>query len=307
MAQWPSDKTHRQAWATLLGLAIVWGSSYILIKKSLLGFDAWQVGCLRMTLAAVAFLPIAIRHCRGLTWERWGLLTLVGLFGTGFPSFLFPLAQRELSSSLAAALSSLTPLMTMLMASLVFGFVLRGRRVLGILVGLMGALVLVAARYGFGVSPSDPATDWPIMAIGLAVAATLSYAISSNTVKRFLTSVSPLQVSAGAMMPLGIIGTAGLVWGGGLPIEALPGDLFTAQDLLVAYLAVSFLGLVGTALASWLFFRLIQLTDPVFASTVSYLVPGIALIWGLLDGEIITLPIIAGLSLILLGVYLAKN
>ncbi len=291
-----------------MALALVWGSSYILIKKSLVGFEAWQVGCLRITLAAFAFLPLAIRYCRGLSAKRWATLATVGLFGTGLPSFLFPLAQRELSSSLAAGLSSLTPLMTLLVATLVFGNRLGWWRVVGVFVGLAGALVLVAGRFGVpGVGEA-----WPILAILLATGATLCYAISSNLVKRYLSDVNALQVSAGAMVPLGVVGILGLVVGGGLPLpgktlvgpEGLP---LTATDLYFAYGSVSFLALVGTALASWLFFRLIQLTDPVFASTVSYLVPIVAFGWGIADGEAITFVIAAGLALVLLGVSLSKR
>ncbi len=300
--------TRTQAWATLAALALVWGSSYILIKKSLVGFEAWQVGCLRITLAGVAFVPLAWRYCRGLSAKRWMTLATVGLFGTGLPSFLFPLAQRELSSSLAAGLSSLTPLMTLLVATLAFGMRLGVGRIVGVVVGLVGALVLVAGR--FGVPGGAGAVDgeaWPLPAIAFATAATLCYAISSNIVKRFLSNVNALQVSAGAMVPLGLVGAMGLALGGGLPTGVAPAADLSLADLYVAYAAVAFLALLGTGLASWLFFRLIQLTDPVFASTVSYLVPIVAFAWGLADGEAVTLIVAAGLGLILLGVSLSKR
>ncbi len=294
-----------QAWGTLAALALVWGSSYILIKKSLVGLEAWQVGCLRIALAAVAFVPLALRYCRGLSAKRWATLATVGLFGTGLPSFLFPLAQRELSSSLAAGLSSLTPIMTLVIATLVFGSRLGVWRVTGVLVGLVGALVLVSGR--FGLPGGDLGADWPVIAVSLATAATLCYAISSNLVKRYLSDANALQVSAGAMVPLGVLGAAGLAFGGGLPLGAPEDASFTQEQLYVAYASVAFLALLGTALASWLFFRLIQLTDPVFASTVSYLVPIVAFGWGLADGEVVTVTIAAGLALILFGVSLSKR
>ena len=298
----PSVRT--QAWLTLAALALVWGSSYILITRSLVALGAWQVGCLRVVLAAAAFLPVAWRHCRRLPAKRWGTLATVGLFGTGLPAFLFPLAQRTLDSSLAAALSSLTPLMTALVAVVFFGMALKSSRVLGVVVGLAGALVIVAGRYGW---PGGAGEGWPATSIALAIGGTLCYATSSNLVKRYLDGVEVLQVSAGAMLPLGAAGLAGLLLGGGLPISASAAGVADGGALVFAYAAVAFLALVGTALASWLFFRLVQLTDPVFASSVSYLVPVVALGWGLLAGELVNLLIVAGLALVLVGVYLSKR
>ena len=298
----PSVRT--QAWLTLAALALTWGSSYILITRSLVALEAWQVGCLRGVLAAAAFLPIAWRHCRGLSAKRWGTLSAVGIFGTGLPAFLFPLAQRTLDSSLAAALSSLTPLMTAVVAVAGFGMALRRGRALGIAVGLAGALVIVAGRYGL---PTATGAGWPVASIALAVSGTLCYATSSNLVKRFLDGVDVLQVSAGAMLPLGLAGVAGLLFGGGLPLSAAAAGVNSAGELVFAYGAVTFLALVGTALASWLFFRLVQLTDPVFASSVSYLVPIVALGWGLVAGEPINATILVGLSLVLAGVYMSKR
>ena len=298
----PSIRT--QAWLTLGALALVWGSSYFLIDRSLDALEAWQVGCLRIAITGLAFVPLALRYCRGLSAKQWMLLTAVGLFGTGLPSFLFPLAQRTLDSSLAAALSSLTPLMTALVAIVFFGMALRRERILGVVIGLAGALVLVAGRYGL---PGGDGESWPLTSIALAIGGTLCYATSSNLVKRYLSGVDALQVSAGAMLPLGVAGAAGLFMGGGLPIRAAQAGVATQQELYVAYAAVLFLALIGTAVASWLFFRLVQLTDPVFASSVSYLVPIVALGWGLAADEEVNLVIASGLALVLGGVYLSKR
>ena len=288
-----------QAWGTLAALAVVWGSSYILIKKSLLAFEPWQVGHLRLAIAGLAFVPPLALRWREVPRGRWGWLLLVGLCGTGLPSFLFPLAQQEISSSLAAALSSLTPLLTLGIAVLAFGGALRSRQVQGILIGLLGAVLLVGARYGWA---SLGAGGWPLAYIGAAVLATLCYATSSNVVKARFPGENPLLITAGAMAPLGVYGVVGLLLGGGLPTAQPEG-----VALWYAYAAVAFLGLIGTALASWLFFRLVQLTEPVFASTVSYLVPIVAFGWGLADGEAITMPIVAMLGLILFGVYRARK
>lgn len=282
-----------------MALALVWGSSYILIKKSLLAFDPLEVGYLRLSFVGLAFIPLAIKKCRGLSAKQWLTLFAIGLFGTGLPSFLFPFAQQELSSSLAAALSSLTPLMTLLVSVILFRLPLQKWQLIGILVGLCGALLLVVSRYGwFGAE----GVSWPVFSILLAISATLCYALSSNIVKRSFAHTDPLMITAGAMAPVGLIAALALFASGGVSI-----DFAGEPSLLTAYVSVVFLGLIGTALASWLFFRLVQMTDPVFASTVSYLVPIIALGWGLLDGEVITVLIVIGLGLILLGVSLTKR
>ncbi len=300
MPSLPSSRT--QAYLTLFALALVWGSSYILIKKSLLGFEAWQVGCLRITLAGLVFAPLAWRYCRGLSIQRWALLLAVGICGTGLPSFLFPLAQRALSSSLAAALSSLTPLTTTLIATFIFGLGLSTTRMIGMVIGLLGALLLVVARFG---SPFFADVELPLGSIFLALAATLSYAISSNLVNQYLPKASILQVSSGAMAPLALFGIGGLLIGGGLPWPESTDEL--SSPIWTAYGSVALLGIFGTALANLLFYRLILITDAVFASTVSYLVPIIALFWGLLDGEVIGIGVMAALALILFGVYLCKR
>jgi len=280
-------------------LAIVWGSSYILIKKSLLAFDPLQVGMLRLSFVGLAFVPLAIKKCRGLSAKQWLTLFAIGLFGTGLPSFLFPFAQQELSSSLAAALSSLTPLMTLLVSVVLFRIPLQKWQLIGILLGLLGALLLVVSRYGwFGAE----GVAWPVFSILLAVSATFCYGLSSNIVKRFFSDTDPLMMTAGAMAPIGIFAALAMLAKGNVPLD-FGGD----PNLMTAYVSVVFLGLIGTALASWLFFRLVQLTDPVFASTVSYVVPIVALGWGLLDGEVITMLIVVGLGLILLGVSLTKR
>jgi len=295
----PAAQHRVQAWITLAALALVWGSSYILIKKSLVDFSPSQIGHFRLAIAGLAFAPIALRRVWGAGAKTWLGLFIVGLCGTGLPSFLFPFAQTQISSSLAAALSSLVPLLTLLVGVSMFGTGLRSRQVQGILIGLVAAVMLVGTRYGWA-SLSDG--GWPLLYIGAAVLATLCYALSSNYVKAKFPDTDPLYVTAGAMAPLGVYGAIGVVALGGLPTN------FAASDtLLFSYGAVVFLGLIGTALASWLFFRLVQLTEPVFASTVSYLVPIVAFMWGVLDGEAITLDTIALLALILFGVYRARK
>lgn len=288
-----------QAWATLAALALVWGSSYILIKKSLVDFAPLQVGFLRISIAGLAFFPFAVKLCRNLPAKTWTTLFAIGLLGTGIPSFLFPIAQQQVPSSLAAALSSLTPLLTVVVGVIMFRTRLNFWQLLGILVGLLGAVLLVGARYGF---TSFTSGGWPILYISAAVLATLCYALSSNIVKANFPETSPILVTAGAMAPLSFFGILGLFF-----VSGLPTGFSESETLLVSYGSVVFLGLVGTALASWLFFRLIRLTEPVFASTVSYLVPIVAFGWGILDGEFVTVATVSTLLLILFGVYLSRR
>ena len=295
----PSASPRAQAWALLLLLALVWGSSYILITRSLVDLSPAQVGHLRLAVAGLSFLPAAVTRLRLLRTRDWPWLFVIGLCGTGLPSFLFPFAQMAISSSLAAAISALVPLMTLLVAVAAFGLRLSARQGAGILVGLVGALLVVGGRYGWG---SLMAGGWPLLYIGAAFLATCCYALSSNVVKAKFPATDALAVSAGAFLPLGVYGLVGTLAAGDLPLRF--GD---SPTLLGSYAAVLFLGLIGTALASYLFFRLVQLTEPVFASTVSYLVPVVAFAWGVYAGEVVTATMAAALVLILGGVYLTRR
>ncbi len=277
----------------LLLLSLVWGSSYILIKKSLVAFAPEQLACLRISISSLAFLPIFLWHFRRVDWSKTRYLLVVGLAGSFIPAFLFSIAQTELSSSLAGLLSSLTPLFTLLQAILIFGMPFAWNKVVGVTLGLVGATFLVYLGQTEG--------SGNIRYAVLVIMATFLYAYSSNTVKAHLQDMNPLTLSSTAFV---LVGPAGLLMLFQTDFVEVV-QTHPAGWLSLGY--VTLLALAGTVMASFLFFWLVQLTNPVFASSVSYLIPIVALGWGALDGEVITAFHLIGMVLILIGVYLSRR
>lgn len=280
---------------TLVMLSLVWGTSYILIKKSLLVFNPYQVASLRLGISALAFLPFILPHLKKVSRKQIPLLALVGLCGTGLPSFLYPAAQTHVSSSVAGVLSSLIPLFTFLLAWLAFGLKVIRLQVVGILLGLAGAVLLALAG-------GDGSGGLNLFYAGLILLATICYAISSNVVKAYLQEVSALTITVVGFF---LVGLPALIWSlTGAGVWQIMRENPAAWEGL-GY--VSLLAIFSTVLASIIFFRLVQQTSPVFGSTVSYLVPVVAIAWGFADKEAIGWPQLLAFLLILVGVFLSRG
>lgn len=272
----------------------MWGSSYILIKKALLVFSPLQVGAMRLSISSLAFLPYFLLQWRKVDWKRGHWLLLVGLTGTALPSILFPLAQTQISSSVTGILNSMTPLFTLLIGIIAFRAPFILAKALGVLLGLAGAVLLIfggtgtefGGQVGYGL---------------LIVLATVCYATSTNTVAYKLQGMSSLLISGISFTMVGIPAMA-LTWWLGVP-EVLA----THPDAMPGLIRVTILALGSTVLASVLFFRLIQIMGPISSSMVSYIVPIVALLWGVWDGELISLIHFLGMGLIFGGVYLSRR
>ncbi len=282
------------SWLALLLLGLVWGSSYIIIKKGLEVYNPVQLACLRISISALAFLPIAIKRLNKVDWSKLRYLLVVGFAGSFIPAFLFAFAQTKISSSMTGVLSSLTPLFTLTTGILLFRAPMIWAKVLGVLVGLAGALLLLLFDNTSGASGT--------LVYGLLVVlASLLYSLSANTVSYYLREVPALTISA---VSFGIIGIPATIF---LGTSGFFTVLQTAPGAWTALGYICILALFGTVLASILFFRLVQITSAVFASMVSYLIPLVAVLWGLLDGEVISMYHFMGMALILTGVYLSRQ
>ncbi len=281
----------------LLGLALIWGTSYVLIKWGLVVFSPVQVGVLRLSVSAIALAPLALSHLRRIRVGQLPLLVLVGLTGTALPTFLFPIAQTHLSSSLAGMLSGLTPLCTFLVAWLVFHTRPALQQGLGIALGLLGAAMLAY------VAPSEQGESSQLAYAGLILIACLCYGLSSNLVANNFRGLSSLTITVVSFF---LVGAPALLWtftfSGIVPTALAAGS---AGAWAVGYVSVLAVG--STVVATMIFYRLIQRTGAVFASTVSYLIPVVALGWGLLDGEAIGWLQLPAIGLVLLGVFLSKR
>lgn len=284
-----------QAWGILVFLSLIWGSSYVLIKWGLLYFPPVQVASIRLSVSALAFSPILLREFRKIDRQQLPLLLFVGLMGTGLPAFLFPAAQQEVNSSLAGILNSLTPLFTLLLGLLFFNSRFTWSKTWGIVIGLGGAICLFAFGEQAGLGENR--------AYGLfIVLACLCYATSSNLVGFSLKGLKALTISAVSFSLVGIPVLIYLLLGTDF-IQTLQ----TTPEAWTGVGYITVLALFSTVLAGIIFFQLIQWTSPVFGSTVSYLVPMVAMVWGALDGEVISIVHFVGMGLILAGVYLSKG
>lgn len=264
------------------------------MKKGLEVYSSVQVGSLRLALSFIILLPVAFHKRSSIRRRDIPWLAVVGWSGSGFPAFLFALAQTHISSGVAGILNSLTPLFTLVLGMTFFGLPFRWSWVAGIGMGLTGVLLIIGQINGWAFGP----VGWYALA---ALSGTVFYALSGNTVKARLAHLDAMT-----------IGSIGFVWVGIPALLILAGTDFThrimvAPGSLQAFGAICLLALLGTVFASVLYYHVVQKTNQVFASMVSYLIPLIALAWGFADGESIHTVFLAGLVLILAGVYLTRN
>ncbi|PRZ24967.1 EamA-like transporter family protein [Flavobacterium granuli] len=182
-------------WVYLAVLALVWGSSFVLIKKGLIGLTALQVGSLRIVFAALFLLLIGFKSLFKIPKQKWKYIALTSLFGTFVPAFLFAMAQTEIDSSVSSILNSLTPLNTLILGALVFGVGFQRRQVFGVFIGLLGSLLLV-----FNGAMNHPDQNY-YYAI-LVIIASICYAVNVNLIKRFLSDLSPVSITTGNFLVL---------------------------------------------------------------------------------------------------------
>jgi drug/metabolite transporter (DMT)-like permease len=279
-------------WAVLVFLSIIWGTSFILIKKSLIAFSDFQVASLRIAISAIAFLPVILWQFKKINWKNWKKFLIVGLTGSGIPPFLFSAAQTKISSSLAGALNGLTTIFTLIFAILFFNQKWDKSKALGVVLGLLGAGFIILFNNKL---------EGNFFYASLIVVATILYGFNGNMIKWFFDDENPLHISA---VSLGLLGPGAL-------IILFSSDFVTVMrthpDALYSLGAVTILSLLSTVMASVIFFRLIQKTNAVFASTVTYLIPFIAVIWGVFDGESFHYLYMVSLIVILGGVYLTRK
>lgn len=282
-------------WLYLFILSLIWGSSFILIKKSLLGLTPFQLGALRTIITGTFLFIAGFKSIKAIKKNEWKWIALSGFLGSFFPAFLFAIAETEIDSTVVSILNSLTPLNTILMGFAVFKIASTKRQVLGVIVGFIGTSILILK--GAELNPKQN-----YLFAGFVIASTLMYAANVNIIKRYLQNVKPLAIATGNYVII-ILPAVAILMVSGFFNEAT----FNHQDFKMAMVYVTILSFFGTALAKVLFNKLIQISSPVFASSVTYVMPIIALGWGVLDGE--TFSVLQGMAalLILVGVYLSQK
>ena len=270
-------------------LTAIWGTSYILIKKSLLGFTAIELACLRISISGLVALPFAVRALQTIPKQKYLTILLVGIFGSGAPAFLFSLSMTKSGSAMNGILNSLSPLWTLIVGFYLFKVAISSQKIWGVIIGFIGALVLVLGKPGASFQVD-------VLYSLLPVVATFCYGMSSNITKQKLQNQNAIYTTALAMA---MIGLPALI---GLPFTDVPAKIIGGQVWL-PLMCVATLSVFGTLIAWMFFYRLVQRTDALFAASVTYLIPIVAIGWGLLDGEVLSLIQLGGMVLILVGVY----
>jgi len=282
------------SWAILLGLVLVWGSSFILIKKSLLYFTSDEVGVLRIVITFLFLLPLAILKIKKVEKRTMWTLLISGIIGSVIPSWLFATAQTQIGSSMAGTLNALTPLFTLIIGVLFFNLRTRWYNVLGVFIGLVGAVGLIYASSHTGLETN-------IKYSLLVVVATLCYAINVNLIKTYLSHLDSLTITALTFFFVGIPLTMFILFA-----SEVPSNLIHKPETLIGLGYLSILSVIGTALALIAFNKLIKTNSPVFASSVTYLIPVVAIAWGIIDGEVFKLTYAFWFTIIILGVFLVN-
>jgi drug/metabolite transporter (DMT)-like permease len=275
-------------------LSLIWGSSFILIKKALIAIKPVELACLRISISAIAFIPVLYFNWHKVDWRKWKAFLIVGALGSGIPAFLFAFAQTGISSSLAGLLNSLTPVFTLIIGILVFRQKFKILQFTGVILGLIGAVSLVLMDSAAGISEA-----WYYAM--LVIIGTVCYATSVNTVQFRFQKVTPVIVSS---VSFALIGPPAIIYlaGTGFFTEVLSRD-YAAYSVAATFI----LSIFSTVLASILFFGLVQKTSAVFGSSVTYIMPIIAISWGLADGEVLLWFHLIGMAMILTGIYLIKS
>jgi drug/metabolite transporter (DMT)-like permease len=282
-------------WLTLAALALTWGSSFILMKKGLLAFGPQEVAAYRLSTAFLFMAAIGYKHWKHYSAKIILPVMVVGFLGNGIPAFLFTKAQTKLDSSYVGILNALVPLFTLIVGILFFQLRVRWFNAMGIILGLCGAFVLMYPNLMEGKNEDWSYALYPILA-------TIFYAISVNTIKRYLTHLKSITITVLAFTTVGPWALAYLFF-----YTDFTSQVAFEGQALTSLLMITILGVVGTALAVLIFNQLVKQSTVIFASSVTYFIPVTAILWGFLDGEQIGFNHLAGISTILLGVYLVNK
>lgn len=282
-------------WILFMLLCLIWGSSFVLMKTGLESLSPYQVASLRILFTGMVMLPLLPAAIKSVPKAIILPIILSGFLGSFFPAFLFSVAQTKIDSSLAGILNSLTPIFTVAIGTMFFKLKIGWVKWAGMLTGFAGMVILLLGN-AKGIS---------LNYLGYAlfvILATLFYGLNVNVVNQLLRNTQPLHVATIAFTALTIPTLIILISTGYFTDPNLLNGSWTAGTI-----AAATLGIMGTGVASVLFYTLVSKAGPVFASTVTYGIPFVAIAWGLIYGEQITLTQLAGMCVILVGVRLANK
>jgi drug/metabolite transporter (DMT)-like permease len=283
-------KSQPSPYITLGLLAIIWGSSFILMKEGLKFYSSYQIAAMRISFSGLALIPFVNWKKLDIKRSDYKYFIISGFLGSAIPAFLFPLAQTRISSSLAGAINGLTPLFALIVGVIFLGVKFSRLKAFGVIFGLVGAVFLIIGQD----------IQFEFSHVMMAIVATLCYGINVNIIKQKLDSYPPLLVAA---LPLAIISIAGFAVLGYLGLNINVNDM----QFIYSFSATLLLAFIGTSISLIMFNRLIQQTNTVFATSVTYLIPIVALFWGLFDHEQILYNHFIGLVFILGAIWMIRK
>ena len=281
-------------WFYLILLSLIWGSSYILIKKGLVALQPLQLGSLRILFTFSILWVAGRRHLKKIPKDKWLWVAISGYLGTFFPNFLFAYAETKIDSAIAAVLNGLTPLFTLLLGVFFFCIALQRNKLLGVLMGLAGTLLLVFDQV------QNTGVETGMYSL-LVVIAAFCYAVNVNIIKYKIRGVSSMGIALGNFMAIVPPAVFIFIFSDFIHLDFFNHRVYSS----IGY--VFLLAVVGTAMAKVIFNDLIAIASPVFSSSITFLLPIVAIFWGVMDGEQIGWVHGVACMTILAGVYLVTD
>ena len=289
-----SISDNSKKWLYLAILSVIWGSSFILIKKGLIGLSSYQVASLRIIFAASAIFVYSYNSLKKIPKKSWKWILITAYSGTFFPVYLISYGQTEIESGLASIITTITPINTLIVGIIFFGLAFTKKQLLGLLIGLGGAILLI-----YEASEAD--FNLNIYYSFFIYMTTVGYAASVNLIKNYLTEISPEAVTAGIFIS---ISPPALIV---LLLSDFSSLNFQDPSILNSIIFVFVLGVFSSAIAQTLFNKFVKIASPLFASAVTYTMPIVAIFWAIIDGETLTVMQFFATAIILVGVYMVNK
>jgi len=281
-------------WFYLAALSFIWGSSFILIKKGLVGLTAIELGSIRIIISAFVLIPFTFNRLKEITFKQWKWIIISAFVGSFFPAFLFAFAEQEIDSSVASILNSIVPLNTIIIGLVLFGIKSTKRQIIGVLLGFFGAYQLIIS--GINLNP-----DQNYFYSGLVIICSFLYAFNINIIKKYLQELSAVAIATGHFM---VILIPSIIV---LSISDFNFEKLQNSQTQTSLFYVTLLAIFGTTLAKILFNKLINISSAVFASSVTYSMLIVSIFWGVMDGENFSINQLFATIIIVIGILLTNK
>ncbi|MFC5627188.1 DMT family transporter [Algoriphagus winogradskyi] len=293
-----TNDSNLKNWGLLILLSLIWGSSFILIKRGLEVFSPGEVGAYRIVAAATFLLPLSIPRIRNLDKSQIKNLIIVGLVGSFIPAFLFAKAQTQLSSSLTGVLNALTPLAVVVIGALFFNSKITRRNGIGLAIAFIGVFILVTVKEGSGFGAFTDINSYAFFVL----LACVCYGFNLNIIKYKFVKLKPIEITAISLLMVLPMALVYLMAGTQFSYKVV-----NMNGAILALGYVTLLGVMGTAIALIIFNVMVKTATPVFAASVTYIIPIVAIFWGVLDGEVLLLGHYIGIVAVIIGVWFGNR